>query len=455
MTASFETIVAPATPPGEGGIGIVRISGPSAETLLNQHFRPSRNISSLETHRLYHGRIFHRDQMVDEVMAVLMKGPRSYTREDVVEIHCHGGMLMVRRLLDLFIEAGARLARPGEFTLRAFLNGRIDLTEAEGVIDLIRARSDTAAEIAVRQMEGRLSRCLFRYREELADLLALIEAFVDFPEEEVGTLERDRLEKGGRDVAHEMDRLIATFESGRVLRDGLGVLLLGRPNVGKSSLLNSLLGEARAIVTEIPGTTRDTVEESLVLDGLPLRLIDAAGVRRPGDPIEAEGIRRATAKVASADLVLLVVDGSRPTVEEDHLVLEAAKNANCILVVNKCDLPQVPLGKEFERFSRVRISARTGEGLDDLKAAIVAPFLGGKGGDVTDSVMVSERRHWEALVRSRKALERFLVGLEEPLSPEFLALELRECLDSLGEITGETAPGEILERIFSRFCIGK
>jgi len=455
MTAAFDTIVAPATPSGEGGVGIVRLSGPAAEPLLRRFFQPTRKTLSLDSHRLYHGRIYHQDHLLDEVMVVLMRAPRTYTREDVAEVHCHGGSLVVRRLLDLFIESGARLARPGEFTLRAFLNGRIDLTEAEAVIDLIRARSDTAADIAARQMEGQLSRKLYNFREQIADLLALVEAFVDFPEEEVGSLEQERLLRGGEKIVQEMDGLIATFEAGRVLRDGLGVLLLGRPNVGKSSLLNALLGEARAIVTEIPGTTRDTVEESLILNGLPLRLIDAAGVREPGDPVEAEGVKRAMAKVASADLVLLVVDGSKPQGEEDRLVLAAAAGAKSLLVANKSDLAQVPLANDFISLPVVRVSARTGEGLEELKSLIAAPFLRGKSGDVADTIMLSDRRHREALVRARDSLEKFLAGLQELVSAEFLALELREGLDALGEITGETAPGQILERIFSRFCIGK
>lgn len=458
QTTDQDTIVAPATPPGEGGVAIVRLSGPAAESLLLRCFRPGGSVSlPLESHRLYHGFLIDPadGRPLDEVMAVIMRRPRSYTREDVAEVHCHGGPLLVRRLLDLFVDQGARIARPGEFTLRAFLKGRLDLTRAEAVIDLISARSEAAGEVALRQLGGELARAVYRLRDAVVEILAPVEASIDFPEEDLPPSDRDILFRRGREVADELERLIATFRTGRTLREGLSILLLGRPNVGKSSLLNALLGEARAIVTEIPGTTRDTLEETLVLGGFPLRLIDTAGVRRASDPVEAEGVRRARDKVGGADLVLLVMDGSQPPGEDDLLALEACRDAQVLVVYNKSDLPPAPPEPPFSEFASVAVSARTGQGMDALRDAILKPFSGGRGELLTEAAVLTDRRHREALVRSREGIGRFLEAAGAGMSPEFQAVELRDVLESLGEITGETTPGEVLDHIFSRFCIGK
>ncbi|MBE0599646.1 MAG: tRNA uridine-5-carboxymethylaminomethyl(34) synthesis GTPase MnmE, partial [Desulfuromonadales bacterium] len=309
---NLDTIVAPATPPGEGGIGILRLSGPRAAEILQSFFRPSRGSGPLASHRLYHGRLITRQGIcADEVMAVVMRAPRSYTREDVAEIHCHGGPQVMRRLLDLFIESGIRLARPGEFTLRAFLNGRLDLAQAEAVIAVIRSASEAASQVALQQLAGKLSQAIHTIRDQLVEVLALIETEVDFPEDELELPSRQALQERVEVARGEIDQLLASFDTGRTLREGMAVLILGKPNVGKSSLLNALLGEARAIVNPAPGTTRDTIEENLNLGGIPLRLVDTAGIRHTTDPIEAEGVRRARAKIPSADLVLLVVDGSQ------------------------------------------------------------------------------------------------------------------------------------------------
>lgn len=456
MAATTDTIVAPATPIGDGGVGIIRLSGAEAQNLLGKVFHPASAEHPLETHRLYYGRILNSSgEHLDEVMAVLMRGPRSYTREDVVEIHCHGGRVVMGRILDHLLELGARLAHPGEFTLRAFLNGRIDLAQAEAVIDLIHSRSQAAGNVALGQLEGRLSGEIHRLRESLADLLALVEAHIDFPEEEIGGEDYRRLRLHAGEVLQKIQVLLATFETGRLLREGLSVLILGQPNVGKSSLLNALLGEGRAIVTEEAGTTRDILEENLVLGGFPLRLVDTAGIRVAENAIEREGVRRAKAKAAAADLVLLVVDGARPLSDGDLLALEACEDKNILLVINKCDLGTLPLPNPFAELQQIRISAQKGIGLDELKEALVNLFSGGGGLESRESVLLSDRRHREALLRSRMALQGFFGALEEDQSFEFLAFELREALDALGEITGETAPDEILNRIFSRFCIGK
>lgn len=454
--ADSDTIVAPATPPGEGGVAIIRVSGPEAANLLLQTFRPRTN-PAFESHRLYYGPLVdpRSGRPIDEVMAVLMRSPRSYTKEDVVEVHCHGGTLLVRQILDLFVDLGARLAQPGEFTLRAFLNGRIDLTQAEAVIDLISARSESAGQVALKQLQGDLYRFVHRLRDSIVDLLAPIEAYIDFPEDDLPPADLDHFLTLGKEVEDSLGRLIESFQTGRTLREGLSILLLGRPNVGKSSLLNALLGEARAIVTEIPGTTRDTLEERFILGSFPLRLIDSAGVRHTDDPIEAEGVRRARDKIGGADLVLLVTDGSRSPDDDDLMAFEACGEARVLLVRNKSDLPLTPLPAPFDTLPCVDVSARTGVGMDFLKQAIVEPFAGGDGERLAEAAIITDRRHREALVRAREGMARFRDAGIQGLSPEFLALELRGALDSLGEITGETTPGEVLDQIFSRFCIGK
>lgn len=452
-----DTIVAPATPPGEGGIGIVRLSGPSAENLLCAAFRSRTAPSTLASHHLYHGRLCRPDgTAVDEVLAVIMRAPHSYTGEDVAEIHCHGGSQVLRGTLDLFLAAGARLARPGEFTQRAFLNGRLDLAQAEAVSALIGARSEQAARTALGQLEGRLSRQLHLFTNGLRELLLLIEAHIDFPDDDLGSLDLRAVAGRASTVHSEMLTLLSTFDTGRALREGVSVLILGRPNVGKSSLLNALLGEARAIVTEIPGTTRDTVEEQLILGGIPLRLVDTAGVRDSADPIEQEGVRRAKAKAEAADLVLLVIDASQPLTGEDRMAIALAPPERTLLVRNKCDLPLHGDLGALDGFARqLAISAKGGAGLSDLQAAVVTFFSGGAADVLEGGVVLTERRHREALRGAVDALERFLAAgaVGEPL--ECLAMELREALAALGQITGETTPDVILEQIFSRFCIGK
>lgn len=458
MLIAQDTIIAPATAAGDGAVAIVRLSGPRAEELLQRFFRPSKAPARLTSQHLYHGLLLGPDgETVDEVMAVLMRAPHSYTCEDVAEVHCHGGHLLVGRILDLFVDGGARLAAPGEFTLRAFLHGRLDLTRAQAVADLIGSRSAAAGRLALRQLEGRLSRVVYGLRDQLVELLAPIEADIDFPEEDVEHAGYPGFLTAGKAVMAGIDRLLEGFDTGRVLREGLSVLILGPPNVGKSSLLNALLGEARAIVTDIPGTTRDVIEENLVIGCIPLRLVDSAGVRETDDPIESEGVRRARDKVRSADLVLLVVDGSRPLGEDDQLALELCQDSRCLVLVNKADLePRACFDGAWTRWPHLSISARTGFGLDFLRERIVGEFHSGvKGGDIGDTVLISDRRHRQALVRCREALGRFACGVQDNVEPEFLALELREALGALGEITGETAPEQILEEIFSRFCIGK
>ena len=451
-----DTIVAPATPPGEGGVGIVRLSGPRAEELLAATFRGRIAPAAMHSHRLYHGHLCRRDGTpIDEVLAVVMRAPQSYTGETVVEVHGHGGSQVQRMVLDLFLAAGARMAPPGEFSRRAFLNGRIDLTQAEGVAALIGARSEQAARTALAQLDGRLSRRLHDFAAELREILLLLEAHIDFPDDDLGTLDLGALAKRAGAVEAAMTALWQTFDAGRVLREGAKVLILGRPNVGKSSLLNALLGEARAIVTEIPGTTRDTVEEHLVLGGIPLRLVDTAGVRETDDPIEREGVRRAREKVAAADLILLVVDGSSPLTAEDQLAFALAPPERTLLVANKSDLPSLVDPKAIPFTATLSVSVKQGTGLGALRDQVVARLSAGAAQDVADSVVVTERRHREALGESLVELRRLVEDSHGTVPLECLALELREALAALGKITGETTPNALLDEIFSRFCIGK
>lgn len=452
-----DTIVAPATPPGDGGVGIVRLSGPRAEALLSASFHGHRAPAAMQSHHLYHGQLRRADGIpIDEVLAVIMRAPRSYTGEDVVEVHCHGGQQIMRGILDLYLAAGARLARPGEFTQRAFLNGRLDLAQAEAVAALIGARSEQAARVALGQLDGRLSSKLIEFTEEIKLIRVLVEAHIDFPDDDLGSLDLQALGARVKAVSEAMQRLAESFDTGRALREGISVLILGRPNVGKSSLLNALLGEARAIVTEIPGTTRDTVEEALVLGGLPLRLVDTAGVRDTDDPVERAGVQRARNKVASADLVLLVIDAAQPLNAQDFMAADLAPVGRTLLVCNKSDLPAAAdLSRLNLSCHHVAVSARLGTGLDTLRAAIVAHFAAGGTMGPEGAVILCERRHFEALERARIAADRFLSATSEGAPLECLALELQEALSSLGEITGETTADDILEEIFDRFCIGK
>jgi len=450
-----DTIVAPATPAGEGGIAVVRLSGPSSEQLLLKHFRPRQaEPLTLQSHQLYLGLLCDREEAIDEVMAVVMRAPRSFTCEDVVEIHCHGSQWLVRRIVDLMIAAGARIARPGEFTQRAFLNGRLDLAQAEAVADLIHSRSEAAGRIALGQLQGRLSQLLHQWSGQLKDLLAEVETHIDFSEEDIDLPELSGVSRDVAGLMEGMQHLLDTFDSGRLLQEGVRVLIFGKPNVGKSSLLNSLLGESRAIVTEVAGTTRDSIEEGMSLGGLAIRLIDTAGVRETVDLVEKEGVARAHSKLASADLVLLLVDGSSILDADDHLALQACDPGKTLLVVNKLDRGSHPLPTPFTTLPRIEVSAKTGLGLDGLQQRILLHFCLDRR-DFGESVFLYERRHRDTLERTLGHLQSFVTQQALAAPFEVLALELRSALIILGEVTGETATDDILDRIFSRFCIGK
>lgn len=453
----LDTIVAPATPPGEGGVGIIRLSGPQAVDFLGAVFRGKVNVNTMESHKLYLGRLLTpNEERVDNVLAVIMRSPRSYTGEDVVEVHCHGGLQILRSVLDLFLNVGARMAGPGEFTQRAFLNGRLDLAQAEAVIEVIRARSERASRVALDQLDGHLSSEIYKFSAQLKQSLALLEAHIDFPDDEVGTLDLPHLLAPLQQISLQLEVLAGSFDVGRVLREGVNVLILGRPNVGKSSLMNAILGESRAIVNELAGTTRDTLEEQLVLAGFPVRLVDAAGVRDTDDPVEQEGVRRAREKATAADLVLMVVDGSCPLTDQDMLALELCQPDRTLVVVNKSDQAQSCELKLLAGFPcQVAVSAKYKLGLDDLSAAILEFFESDIISSGSEGVVVTERRHREALLLAGAALKQLMVSATELAPLECLATDLREALSALGLITGETTPDEILDQIFSQFCVGK
>lgn len=454
-----DTIAAVATPPGEGGVAIVRVSGVDAESIARRVFvRPRNKDPHLKSHTLYHGRIIdhENDRVLDHVLLTVMRKPHSYTGEDVVEIHCHGGAFLVRQVLALVLREGARQAEPGEFTKRAFLNGRLDLTQAEAVLDLIRARTSESARLALDQANGALAQCIAELRDKLIDILVQIEAAIDFPEEEIELLARHDLIERIAALIRIIDDISATYDWGKLFREGARVCICGRPNVGKSSLLNALLGEERAIVTPLAGTTRDVIEESLGLDGLPVTLCDTAGIRESNDPIERIGVDRSREQLIKCDAALLVVDGSAALTLEDELLLSQDVTKKLLIVVNKCDLQHQADLSQLARFAGprciARISAKTGEGVPELKRRLRDVLVDS---EMAAPVVITNVRHRSALQRSRGSLLRATASLAEGCAPEFVAMDLAEARTALEEITGAIQNDEILERIFSKFCIGK
>jgi len=452
-----DTIAAISTPVGEGGIGIVRVSGVEAENIAGRIFR-RKGSGGLMSHRFYYGEIIDPDggELLDEAMIVLMRAPRSYTREDVLEVQCHGGYLLIRKVLELVLRHGARPAEPGEFTKRAFLNGRIDLLQAEAVIDLIRGKTEAALALAQHQREGLLSKQIAFAKEGILNSLALIEAYLDFPEDDILLPECSEIETAVRRSLACIEGLLDGFDEGKVIRDGVSVLIAGKPNVGKSSLMNTLLQEKRAIVTSVPGTTRDIIEEVVNIRGLPVTLLDTAGIRETADEIEQEGMRLTLEKIPRADLILFVLDASRPFDDEDWLMLEAVSGRAFLLVQNKSDLPTIAkLPEQLNDAATVTISARSGEGIDDLRDAIFSRFIRGGALDGREFTALSQVRHRDTLDRAKRHLQSFLQSFPVEAALEFVALDLRDALSALGEVTGETTPDDILDLIFTRFCIGK
>jgi len=456
-----ETIAAISTPFGESGIGIVRMSGPKAESIIRRLFKPKRDQSFFISHHFHYGEIINPRNVhpIDEVLVVLMKGPNTYTREDIVEIQCHGGYLVLQKVLELVLAQGARMAQPGEFTKRAFLNGRIDLTRAEAVIDLIKARTMEGIDIANQQLKGWLYKEMTALKESLIEHLSLIEAHIDFPEEEIETISQAEMRQDLLNSIQKLEEWISTYEEGRVFREGISCAITGKTNVGKSSLLNVLLKQERAIVTPIPGTTTDVIEEVLNIHGIPVRLMDTAGLRKAKDFIEQEGVKRAKERVADSDLILFILDGSRELDEDDLEIILEIKEKKKVVIINKKDLPpKVSLEEIKKRFPEdplVSISALKNEGIIDLKRAIYSSLVHRDIRVSPEHLIVANIRHKMLLTQIKEDLFNAFKGLEEGTFLEFIAFEIRLALNSLGEMVGETTPVEVLNRIFDQFCIGK
>ncbi len=461
LTQEEETIAAISTPFGQSGIGIVRFSGPLAQPIAQKLFKPKKNHPYLISHQFNYGEIVdpQKGTPIDEVLIVLMKSPKTYTREDIVEIHCHGGYLILQKILELVLKQGARMAKPGEFTKRAFLNGRIDLTQAEAVIDLIKAKTSASLEIANQQLRGWLSREMGELRSRLVEHLALIEAHIDFPEEEIEAIALGEMKQDVAGMIQKIEEWVASYEEGKLFREGISCAIVGKTNVGKSSLLNVLLKEERAIVTPIPGTTRDVIEEILNIEGIPVRLMDTAGFRKAMDSIEEEGMKRARERVADADLVLFILDGNRELDGDDMEIIKETEEKKRVVIINKNDLPlKISLEDVKKRLQRdpiVSISALKNRGIEDLKKAIYRSLIHRDIEATPEHLIVANIRHKNALAQTKNNLSNALTGLEERTSLEFIAFEIRSALEALGEMVGETTTEEILNRIFEQFCIGK
>jgi len=456
-----DTIAAIATPIGTGGVGIIKISGPEAWALGRHLFHLSGSPETIQSHHLYHGHIVEpgTHKTVDEVLVSFMRGPATYTREDVVEINCHSGLAVLDRILELVIRSGARLAEPGEFTRRAFLNGRIDLTQAEAVLDLVNSKTRRSLHLASEHLKGGLQTIITELRSHLLETLAMVEAAIDFPDEDLEILGEVELAfRVRQQVKEPISNLLEHYEDGRILREGLSVIIAGKPNVGKSSLLNNLLRSNRALVTPVPGTTRDVIEESLSLRGIPLRLVDTAGLRQPYDLVEKLGMEFTRERLSQADLVLFVLDRSSSLTSEDLQIYEDIDSKPIVVVLNKIDLDPHPdfatISDRFPEERLVEISALHSDGMEQLKDAVFHTILGRRL-DTETSVVAPNLRHKICLERSLEAVNRALQLLDNQSSAELIALELQEALAHLGEVIGLTTTEDLLDQIFSQFCLGK
>lgn len=461
-TLPFDTIAAVSTPPGEGGIGIVRLSGDRAVEIVRSLFSPLRKRKEDEWSRSFTMRVgLIRDgkRTIDEVLVSVMKAPHTYTREDVVEINCHGGAVAVNEVLRLVLYRGARAAEPGEFTKRAFINGRIDLAQAEAVLDIVQAKTPRALESGVKQLRGGLSGEIVRIAEELRGLLVRLEAEIDFPEEDdVSSLSSAEIERTLRTLREELSGLIKSYDTGKILKNGVLTVIAGKPNVGKSSILNAFLKFDRAIVTPIPGTTRDIIEEQLNIGGIPFILADTAGITETNDVIEREGVRRTNSYLEKARLALIVLDSSRPLDRRDRDIAERTSSLQSITILNKSDLPRgmdaktlVEIGLDDDYIS---MSALTGEGLKELEERMREKIVGGTV-EADHGVLVTDARHFAVLRKAARELDHALKTIREDGGPELIAFDVRSSLDILGNITGEVTSADILNDIFGRFCIGK
>lgn len=456
----LDTIAAISTAMGEGAIAIVRVSGDEAVAAVNKIYKGKNSLLEVDSHTIHYGYILDKktDQVIDEVMVVVLKAPRTFTREDSVEINCHGGLVSVNRVLQQVLQSGVRLADPGEFTKRAFLNGRIDLSQAEGVIDLIRAKTDKAMNVAFGQVEGRLSRKIQQLRQALLETVAHVEVNIDYPEYDADEMTNKLLLKKAQYVKVEIDHILSTAQQGKILREGLSTVIIGRPNVGKSSLLNSLVHEAKAIVTDIPGTTRDVIEEYVSIRGIPLRLLDTAGIRETEDIIEKIGVERSRQVVKKAELVLLVLNYGDPLTKEDESLFEIIADLEAIIIVNKTDIPMKIDLEKVKQLANGRPVVSTSliedQGIDELEVAISKLFFQGgiEGGDLT---YVSNSRHIALLHQAKITIEDAIQALEMDVPIDMVQIDITRTWEVLGEISGDTVSESLIDQLFAQFCLGK
>lgn len=455
-----DTIAAISTPLGEGGIAVIRVSGDEAVSRADSIFVGKHSLEEVPSHTVHYGHIVdpRTGDRVEEVLVTVMRGPRSFTREDVVEISCHGGLISVNKVLELLLLNGVRLAEPGEFTKRAFLNGRIDLTQAEAVIDLIRSKSDRAFSIALKQVEGKLSQKIRAMRQELVEVLAHIEVNIDYPEHDVEEMTSAFIRDKSRAVIGQIDELLRSARQGKILREGIVTAIVGRPNVGKSSLLNELAQENRAIVTDIPGTTRDVIEEYVTVGGIPLKLLDTAGIRETSDLVEQIGVERSKLALAEADLILFVLNYGEELHADDHQLLQQVKDRQTIVIVNKTDLPgKLDMSAITDMFPTeriVRMSIKEGTGMKELEAAITRLFFSGalEGHDMT---YISNVRHISLLERAKQSLMDAIASVDAGIPIDIMQIDVRNAWEQLGEIIGDSASESLIDQIFSQFCLGK
>lgn len=461
VSTEFDTIAAISTPPGEGGISIIRISGVDALKTASQIYR-GKDLNKVNSHTINYGHIIDPENgnEIDEVMVSVMRAPHTYTKEDIVEINCHGGIVATNRILQIILGLDARLAKPGEFTERAFLNGRIDLSQAEAVMDLIRAKTDQSMKVALDQLDGNLSHLITNLRQNILDVLAQVEVNIDYPEyDDVETMTARLLKEKAIEVKAKIQQLLSTAKQGKVLRDGLATAIIGHPNVGKSSILNHLLHEDKAIVTDVAGTTRDVIEEYVNVQGVPLKLVDTAGIHETEDKVEKIGVDRSRKALSQADLVILVLDSSVPLRDEDRELLRETNHMQRIVVLNKSDLEVKINLNELQEYvddkEIIKSSAVSPLGTKDLEDRIAAMFFAGSIENTSNNIMVTNARHIGLLKQAETALDAVLEGIETGMPVDLVQIDMTRAWDLLGEITGDSYQDELLDQLFSQFCLGK
>ncbi|KAA9308338.1 tRNA uridine-5-carboxymethylaminomethyl(34) synthesis GTPase MnmE [Staphylococcus epidermidis] len=457
----FDTITSISTPMGEGAIGIVRLSGPQAIEIGDILYKGKKNLSEVETHTINYGHIIdpETNETVEEVMVSVLRTPKTFTREDIIEINCHGGILTINRILELTMTYGARMAEPGEYTKRAFLNGRIDLSQAEAVMDFIRSKTDRASKVAMNQIEGRLSDLIKKQRQSILEILAQVEVNIDYPEyDDVEDATTDFLLEQSKRIKEEINQLLETGAQGKIMREGLSTVIVGRPNVGKSSMLNNLIQDNKAIVTEVAGTTRDVLEEYVNVRGVPLRLVDTAGIRDTEDIVEKIGVERSRKALSEADLILFVLNNNEPLTEDDQTLFEVIKNEDVIVIINKTDLEQrldvSELREMIGDMPLIQTSMLKQEGIDELEIQIKDLFFGGEVQN-QDMTYVSNSRHISLLKQARQSIQDAIDAAESGIPMDMVQIDLTRTWEILGEIIGESASDELIDQLFSQFCLGK